>query len=373
MKKIVIVTIIDYKNYGNRLQNYALEQLLSNISSDINSGISYRSKENDIACSKTIWKRFLKQIIPFGIYKEIRLKKKNNIGNQTIPEKRIAGFESFSNSFLHMLPEFFVNRNNDLGKKLHADYYVAGSDQIWNPAWAGHDHFFLTFAPPEKRIAFAASFGVEALEPNVAERYVRLLKDFKYISVRERSGAKLVKQLTGKDVDVVLDPTLLLSRDDWEKIVKRPAIQLPEQYVLAFFLGEEPKGSMEHFADQLGLPIVHMNREEFPELFVLDPAEFLYVVKHADYVLTDSFHGTVFSIKFEREFYVFQRKQEGLENMFTRISDLLQRFHLEDREQSREEIIQALPLSKQKWEMISGELDFEREKTMDKMREIMNA
>lgn len=373
MKNIVIITIIDYRNYGNRLQNYALEQLLSNISSGIESGISYRSKENDIACSKTSWKRYLKRMIPFGIYKAIRFKKKKNIEKHTILEKRIAGFKSFSNNFLHMLPELFVNRNDNLGKMLNADYCVAGSDQIWNPNWAGQDHLFLTFAPPEKRIAFAASFGVEELEPDVAERYARLLKDFKYISVRERSGAKLVKQLTGKDVDVVLDPTLLLSRNDWEMIVKRPAIQLPEHYVLAFFLGEEPEGVIESFAEQHGLPIVHMNREEYPELYVLDPAEFLYVVKHADYVLTDSFHGTVFSIKFQREFYVFHRKQAGMENMFTRISDLLQRFHFEDREQSREEIKQALPISKQKWELIFEELDFEREKTMDKMREIMNA
>lgn len=372
MKKLLIITIIDNSNYGNRLQNYALEQLLKVISPNIDSGIAYYgSKQNDVTCSRTIFKRYLKMICPFSIYRLIKLK--NRKEKSSILEKRITRFELFSRNYLHNVPTIFLNRNDDLKNKLVADYYIAGSDQIWNPYWSGHDYFFLTFAPPEKRIAFAASFGVEELEPDVAERYARLLKDFKYISVREGSGAKLVKQLTGKDVDVVLDPTLLLSCNDWEMIVKKPEIQLPEHYVLAFFLGEEPEGAMERFADQLGLSIVHMNREEYPELYILDPAEFLYVVKHAECVLTDSFHGTVFSLKFEREFYVFRRKQEGLENMFTRISYLLQRFQLEDREQTREEIKQVLPVSKHKWEMISEELDFEREKTMNKMREIMNA
>lgn len=369
--KVLIVTLCDYFNYGNRLQNYALEQLMKELPCDVSSGLMVTSKETDMRCSKTEWKRWMKQVMPLPLYKIFKQMKK--VHQPALHRKRRAAFQAFSKQYLHMVSPIYVKKEKDVGRRFLSDYdyYIAGSDQVWHPEYGGRDYYFLTFAPPEKRIAFAASFGVEELPLDQKERYARLLRKFKYISVREKSGANIVKELTGRDADVVLDPTLLLSRGDWDKLVKQPRVLLPEHYILSFFLGEEPETAIESFAARRSLPVIHMNREEYPELYVFDPAEFLYVVKHADYVLTDSFHGTVFSIKFEREFYVFHRKQQGMENMFTRISYLLERFELEDREQERGAVCETDPVSAEQWKRIREELETEHGKTMKKMCEVM--
>lgn len=369
--KVLIVTLCDYFNYGNRVQNYALEQLVKELSCEVSSGLMVSSKETDMSCSKTEWKRWMKKVMPLPVYRIFKQMKE--VRQPVLHRKRRAAFRAFSNQYLHMVPPIYVKKDMDVGQRISSDYdyYIAGSDQVWHPKFGGRDYYFLTFAPSEKRIAFAASFGVEDLPLDQKKRYARLLKEFKYISVRENSGAVIVKELTGRDADVVLDPTLLLPREEWDKLVKQPHVLLPEHYILSFFLGEEPETAVESFAAGKNLPVIHMNREEYPELYVLDPAEFLYVVKHADYVLTDSFHGTVFSIKFEREFYVFHRKQQGMENMFTRISYLLERFELEGREQERGSVCETDPVSTEHWMKIREELEAEREKTMKKMREVM--
>lgn len=372
--RILIVTLVDHSNYGNRLQNYALEHLMIQMPVDVASGLQIFSKERSIACAKTMWARRIKSILPLGLFRVLIALADHSITFGTKPEKkREARMQSFSKEYLHPLPKLYMKKDQDLEKKLadRYDYYIAGSDQVWNPIWAGQDYHFLTFAPAEKRIAFAASFGVEALEQEAAERFGRRLTDFKYISVREPSGARLVRQLTGKAADVVLDPTLLLAREEWKKLAKKPDVALPEHYVLSFFLGEEPKQALDAFAEKQGLPILHLNQEEYPDLYVLDPAEFLYVVEYADYVLTDSFHGMVFAIKFEREFYVFHRKQRGMENMFGRIGELLKWLGLSEREQQRSAVHEVPPVSGARWMEIADRLDAEREKTLETMRRVM--
>lgn len=372
--RVLILTLVDHSNYGNRLQNYALEQLMGQLHLDVTSGGQIYSRECSAACAKSGWERQIKSIIPMGLYRLLIYVLDNYVKYPSyIQKKRAIRMQSFSKQYLHLIPPIYIKRNRDLGKKIPDDYdcYIVGSDQVWNPSWAGQDHYFLSFVPVRKRIAFAASFGVETLEPEVAQRYARLLADFNYISVREPSGVKLVRQLTGREADVVLDPTLLLAQKEWEKLVKKPDVQLPEHYILAFFLGEEPKQALDSFAEKHHLPLLHLYRKEYPQWYVLDPAEFLYVVKHADYVLTDSFHGMVFSLKFEREFYVFHRRQRGMENMFGRIGELLRWLGLSGREQARDGIREVPPVTGQKWMEISDRLDVEREKTMEKMSEVL--
>lgn len=372
--RILIVTLVDHSNYGNRLQNYALEQLMMQMPVHVESVSQIISKESMVACAKSGWDRTISYFLPLGFYRVfLKLMGSNMNYCPSIRVKRMARMQSFSKQHLHLISPIYIKRNRNLEKKIPDgyDYYIVGSDQVWNPRWAGQDYHFLSFVPARKRIAFSASFGVESLEPEAEKRYARLLADFKYISVREPSGAQLVRQLTGREADVVLDPTLLLAREEWEKLVKKPDVQLPEHYILAFFLGEEPKQALDSFAEKYHLPLLHLYRKEYPEWYVLDPAEFLYVVKHADYVLTDSFHGMVFSLKFEREFYVFHRRQRGMENMFGRIGELLRWLGLSEREQARDGIQEMLPVDGSKWMEIGGKLDAEREKTMEMMRRVM--
>ena len=370
MKRVLIVTIIDYSNYGNRLQNYALAEMLKSLSLNVTCGLELFSKENADHLSGK-WEQILKPVLPFCLYKV--LSEVWRMSRPAIEREREHRFRNFSDQYLQMLPRIYVNKSSELEEKisLDYDYYIAGSDQIWNPYFAGADYQFLTFAPSDKRIAFSASFGAKELGQNEAKRYARRLNDFAYISVREQSGAGIVKKLTGKVADVVLDPTLLLLQGEWERILKKPSLQLPKHYMLAFFLGEKPKTAIDRFSMQQDIPVLYMNCKSYPDLYVLDPSEFLYMVKKADYVLTDSFHGTVFSVKFNREFYVFRRRQKGMENMFTRITDLLTRFGLEERIQEWDAVRKAPVVPDWQWQKICAVLEEEREKTMKKLQELL--
>lgn len=151
-------------------------------------------------------------------------------------------------------------------------------------------------------------------------------------------------------------------------MVKKPDIQLDSDYICTYFLGEVPE-AVEHFAREKGLKIYPLNDKEAPELFVIDPGEFLYMIKNAAYVLTDSFHAVAFSIKFNKEFYVFDRKENGVAGMFSRIETIAKLFGLENRIQNREKIVEQLPISN--WMEIENKLAAEKKKSMKKLLEVM--
>ena len=248
------------------------------------------------------------------------------------------------------------------------DCFVAGSDQVWNPVFAGLAYEFLTFAPQNKRLSFAASIGVENIPAEKEKKYRKYIKNMKYLSVREQRAVEIVKELTGRDADLTLDPTLLLEPEKWQQAVKKPDIALEQKYICTYFLGETPE-AVQAFAQEKGLPIYALNSEEYPELFTLDPGEFLYMIQNAVYVLTDSFHAVAFSIKFHKEFYVFDRKEEGMANMFSRIETITSRFHLENRIQNREAGVEQPPV--EHWEAIDRELLMEKKRSIGRLIEAM--
>ena len=174
-----------------------------------------------------------------------------------------------------------------------------------------------------------------------------------YLSVREQRAVEIIRELTGRDADLTLDPTLLLESEKWQEAVRKPDIQLDADYICTYFLGEVPDAAG-NFAKKKGLKVFPLNDKQVPELFVLDPGEFLYLIKNAAYVLTDSFHAVAFSIKYHKEFYVFNRKQKGAANMFSRIETITKHFGLEKRIQTREEIVEQPPV--EHWEAIDREL-----------------
>lgn len=241
-------------------------------------------------------------------------------------------FKKFTHKYIKIRKRKYMSVKRAL-KKLgkRYDLFLTGSDQVWNPVFAGDSRFFLAFAPPEKRIAFSASIGVDCLPEDKREKYRRWLQEMRFISVREKSAADLVEQLTGRRPEIWLDPTLLVDCAVWQQLVRRPKIEIPKQYILSFFLGEEPKEMLMGYERELRMPVIRLEDKSYPQYYTIDPAEFLYLIKQAKLVLTDSFHATVFSIKFHVPFFVFQRQQAGGKNMFTRIEYLLERFRLMDR------------------------------------------
>lgn len=200
--------------------------------------------------------------------------------------------------------------------RTNLDYntYIVGSDQVWNPsANSSIEPYFLTFAPKEaKKISYASSFGVSHIAPELQERFKKLLSNIDVISVREASGVELVKQLTGRNAELVVDPTLLLNKQEWMPYMKVYP-DMPKRYVLIYQLSDS--NTIVKLAKQIGIerniPVYRICKRAFHVkkdtgvINILDagPAEFLFLIAHAEYVITNSFHGTAFSVNFSVPFY----------------------------------------------------------------------
>lgn len=214
------------------------------------------------------------------------------------------------------------------------DIFVAGSDQIWNPnfSFVG-DLEYLTFASKEKRFAYAASFGVDILSSDSKECCAKMLNDMNLISVREKSGAAIVEELTNKKVQVVVDPTMLLKKEEWEKVEKAPNInKINGKYILLYFLGGTSvavKDILKNIGENCEV-INIMDQDSNGNELPVGPAEFVWLIHHAECVITDSFHGSVFSILMHTPFINVERelnKADG--DMNTRLESLLEMFSLE--------------------------------------------
>lgn len=369
MKTIGIVTIEDYVNYGNRLQNYALTTLLEAQGFRVVNGIQVYTKQDYVICSPGILKRLAKLLMPYPLAEKRFVPKV--IPHTGLLKWREVRFMEFVNRYTSILPPIVVPNHRQAMKvfdREEIDYFVAGSDQVWNPKFGVHAYMFLTFAPQKKRLSFAASIGVDAIPSVHEQQFRRYFNDMKYLSVREQRAVEIIKELTGRDADLTLDPTLLLEAEQWQQAIKKPDITLEAEYICTYFLGETPE-AVKVFAQEKGLPVYALNSEEHPELFVLDPGEFLYMIQHAAYVLTDSFHAVAFSIKLHREFYVFDRKEEGVASMFSRIETITKRFGLENRIQSRDTVVAQPAVAH--WNAIDQELLVEKKKSMSRLLEAM--
>ena len=367
-RNVAIVTIDDYINYGNRLQNYALTKLLQNEGFQVFNGVRVYTKEDWINRTNDEIKKIVKWFVPFGILKGKLYSPQDKSG---LKKEREKEFLDFVHSYTTILDPIICSSHSRAARSLRKygiDYFIVGSDQVWNPRYEAKEYEFLTFAPKDKRLSFAASIGTDSIPEEAKWYFKKNLSDMKYISVREEKAVQIVKELTGRTADITLDPTLLLEKADWEHVAKKPELYIESKYICTYFLGEVPE-AVKAFAKEKGLLIYALNSLDNPELYTLDPAEFLYMIQNASYVLTDSFHAVAFSIKFNKEFYVFDRKQDGVSSMFSRIETITKRFGLENRIQNRNRIVEQEPVSN--WNEIEKELIAEKNKSMGKLLEAM--
>lgn len=329
MNKIGVVTLLGRSNYGNRLQNYAVQCILEKYCSKVET-IKHRyvATEEQMKIRERI-KRFASRgiIDNIGLIAnkiKIRFEKTDFKMNQ-LYKLRADNFELFDNRFIRFASDEIINDQLDSVDDYRA--FFVGSDQVWNPDYVNQkDVYFLTFAEPKKRFSIAASFGVGSLSNDVEVQFAEKLSKFQAISVREFSGSALVESLTSNKCLTILDPTLILSPSIWED-VKRMSNDIPDSnYVLTYFIGgniEEKQLKARKHAAMMGMEVVHLNSVYDEKRFVIGVEEFLGYFYGSSIVLTDSFHGTAFSIIFEKEFYVFEREDSG-KSMFSRISTLLE-------------------------------------------------
>ncbi len=320
MKKVGILTINDMKNVGNRLQNYATQEVLKNL------GCEAETIHNSEKMYNGNYYRIIRKKLA-NIYKIVFGRKKYIRHYYFMQFEKNIRHSKYMIDYKHIPKEL----NNEY------DYFVAGSDQIWNPTWGRmSDIDFLSFADYNKRISFAASMGIGYIPKDFENFYKEKVKELKNVSVREDKAKELLENLTDrKDIEVLIDPTMLLKTEEWDKVAKRPKFldKMTHKNIIAtYFLGklsEERKKEINRIAEENDCDIINMLETK------IGPSEFLYLEKNAFLICTDSFHSSVFAILYNRPFLVFNREDKE-ESMNSRLETLLNKFKLDDRKYTGE-------------------------------------
>lgn len=310
--KVGIITLYGNNNYGNKLQNLALQTQLERLNLDVTT-----IKGEDLRLL-TLAKKYIKYLLKKDV--------------KTVERKeREKFFIEFNKNIKYS--EHIVNMYSPRIEKNY-DYYIYGSDQIWNCEFEGKSDMNLgLFTSKEKNVAFAASFGINEVCEKYKEKYIKAMNNFKAISVREEQGKNIVKDLVNKEVQILLDPTMLLNKDEWNKYERKPKnLKENSKYILNYFLGEiteEAQKEISRVAEENDCEIINIMDENSP-FYISGPSEFLYLESHAFLICTDSFHSSVFAILYDRPFCVFERKDKH-NSMNSRINTLLNKFNMQDR------------------------------------------
>ena len=302
------------RNYGSQLQARATIKVLEDM------GLEYEILQYN---KKGLWFkiRSLPRIFNpvFVNDKLLALQKKKNL--KEVPEVGLRNklFDEYS-------------KKHFSGKTISVDYYselrkraekysavITCSDQLWSPAGLGTNFYNLMFVPENvRKVSFASSFGVSIIPSYQIKKTREFLKRIEYVSMRENQGAAIVKELTGRDVPVLMDPVFVYTKEEWNNIVTKETVY-DYPYILAYFLGDniEYRKRVEEFAKKHSIKIVAIKFSnsylEYDKTFGdvspydVDPDKFLNLLRGAEYVCTDSFHGCAFSIIMEKKVAVFNR------------------------------------------------------------------
>jgi len=320
---IKIITCHKVYNYGASLQEFALLRYLEGLNHSVQI-IQYRPKylSGHFDLKKVSNPKYDKHFIRL-IYLLIKLP------GRLINLRRKKVFDTFNKQYLKV-SDYEYHSNNELKNNIpKSDAYIAGSDQIWNSLFEnGRDPaFYLDFVPDKGlKISYAASFAISELKNEFKEFVREKVKRINFISVREITGVKILNDLGIDGVHLVLDPVFLLSRKFWvEKFVTK--VKGNYIFVYDFDSNKELEKLAKKMAFQNGLRIYTVNQNikyADKNFYLKDPKYFLSLIYNAEFVLTNSFHSTAFSIIFEKQFLVFNREEE----INSRMKDLLELFEL---------------------------------------------
>lgn len=345
------------QNYGNALQNYAVQTLIEQCGAEAltmdnrtRSGFNdhlQKGGSNASKLSPSYVKAYIRLRIgrkfgskndrdfsPAALVRSVRLKKTYLQKKQS----RIERFDAFRARTLHDDTVPMEVNNIDQAHIASFDAFVCGSDQVWNPYYPQTSMIdFLQFAPEQQRIAIAPSFGISKLPESRKEIYKQWISSIPYLSVREDAGAKIINDLTSREAKVLLDPTFGLTRDEWLSFARKPETVPKKDFVFCYFLGNLSRSYMKRikrFAELHDFEIVDVCDVHDLRYYDVDPQEFVWLLANAKAVFTDSFHGTAFSINLQKPFVVFDRVEGGA-SMSSRITSVLKKTGLENRHASK--------------------------------------
>ena len=320
--RIAKITLDGYFNFGNILQSYALQKFLEQYTNHVVTIWHDAKMPTVLSWWQWTWKEPIKWILNWN-----KFRSKFYSGFFCMRMIREARIRMFSVERMNCL--YMPGKIAEIASEF--DYFIVGSDQVWNPNFSATEDFFLTFAPPEKRISYAASISAPSIPEKLRQRFADNIMEMHAVSLREQEGAELVEQLIGRKPAVHIDPTMLLSAEHWSALGRKPYWLKVNSYILTYFLGAKPV-VIDRIAKDAGLEIINLLDQHSFDIYSTGVDEFIWLIEHASLVYTDSFHGTVFSILFRRPFVVCDRVGDGVESaMSSRIDTLLEMFHLSSR------------------------------------------
>lgn len=363
--KIKTITCHDVYNVGASLQAYALSQYLNQQGHDveiIDYKPDYLSKRyNFLAVDNP---RFEKPFLLKAAYLLLKFPKRL----REYPGKK--NFDTFRKNYLKLTKRYCTLEELKANPPT-ADLYLAGSDQIWNTLFQnGRDGaFYLDFAPAgAKRASYAASFATEEIAPEWEGQVKAWLSNLDKISVRERSSLTLLEKM-GLQGRAVLDPVFLLSAEQWKKMLGESRSRERKKIFIYDFDGNELMESIcRSMKEKKGYKIISFFHVDYADdnMRYPGPLEFLQTIYHADVIISNSFHATVFSLIFHKEFYVIRRN----ENINVRMMDLLKLVGLDDRMIASEAGLEAAkPID---WNKVDKLLAEERGKSVNYLMELTN-
>lgn len=364
MKKIGIVTVYTGFNYGSSLQAYASKKFYENLgykseilgfSNSLIKGRDIRLEKLLIMFFRTMWRPKLLIKTFFNYKKSLR----KNI-SQGSKEK----FFNFSEEYLKV-KKMNKAEMKKYGKRKEVLALICGSDQIWSSTAVYVDPFYyLRYFPIRKRVAYAPSFGKDIVPDYNKKIIKKYLSEINYLSVREQQGKKIIKELLNKEAQVFLDPTLVLNKEEWFENIPKINISQEEKYGVFYFL-DIPNNlileNLKKIQKNEGIKIIGIpNSIQGIESLNLDtgPIEFLNLINNAEFVCTDSYHGMLFSINFNKPFYIFERNYGSSHNQNSRIISILEMLELHERyikNKSLEKINWNI-----NWKIVNDKLEIER-------------
>lgn len=330
MKKVLIYT---YKqsNYGAVLQAYALQKYLRS-TYDVDARIVDFTTETHLQNNRLVkTSGSLLENLYFSFF---------NLLHSKELKRRITRTQGFKDDYF-IQTERYSTVDELINHNPPADVYITGSDQVFSPTSIYLPVYYLGFDKGKGiKVAYAPSFGISKFTSEMTERIRPYLKDFDYLSCRETVGADYLSSIVNKSVPTVCDPTLLLDQSSWREVAKSP--NYSSSYILVYEIngGDNIIRFAKRLKKEIDLPIVCITSKSHKQykvdLIVRDagPAEFVGWFMNATFIVTDSFHGTVFSWMFEKDFYYFL----AYEATSSRVKTLLKHLNCEDRIVKKEEI-----------------------------------
>jgi hypothetical protein len=326
-------------NYGQLLQCYALQKYLRDAGHD--AYLIRYDPRNDYG-KTPLWQKILKAFNPIKLFNYLKYKLTYTYIEELNKQRN---FDGFRNKYIKQSEKIYLSYQELVDNPPDADVYIVGSDQVWNTFNLSVARsmnmlraYFLDFGKIKiKRIAYAASFGKERVADDFIQEISHLLKNFNYISVREKSGLNICRQCGIDTAELVPDPTLLLKADDYRSLyIVEPIQQVKKPYCFLYMLSNTCNFSIPavyNWANRKKLAVVYVTgngRYDNHQKVYASIPEWLYYIDHAEYVITNSFHGAVFSLIFKKRFGIISLTGECTE-LNNRFYSLFEIFCIKER------------------------------------------